>query len=142
MRFAGRSHTADNPAVTDPSVTDFSYKPTLTGEKVVLRPFARGRPGTCVDALGDPEVLRLTGSVHAEPTQTEPKAADADATEFRDWRNSQPDRLDLAVIDKASGGCVGEVVLNEYDADNQSCNFRTLMAPWAAIVGSAPRRCG
>lgn len=37
---------------------------------------------------------------------------------FRDWystRNQQPDRLDLAVVDKASGQCVGEVVLNEWN---------------------------
>jgi len=129
MRLRDDRHTADNPAVTDPSVTDFSYKPTLTGEKVMLRPFRAEDDPALRDALGDPEVLRLTGSVHAEPTQTEPKAADPERErEFRDWRNSQPDRLDLAVIDRASGGCVGEVVLNEYDADNQSCNFRTLMA--------------
>jgi RimJ/RimL family protein N-acetyltransferase len=28
---------------------------------------------------------------------------------------------------KASSDCVGEVVLNEWDANNRSCNFRTLV---------------
>jgi RimJ/RimL family protein N-acetyltransferase len=122
-------HTADNPTVTDLSVTDFSYKPTLTGEKVVLRPFQAEDDPALRDALGDPEVLRLTGSVHEEPTPTDPEPVDPERDrKFRDWRNSQPDRLDLAVVDKVSGACVGEVVLNEYDAGNQSCNFRTLMA--------------
>jgi RimJ/RimL family protein N-acetyltransferase len=39
------------------------------------------------------------------------------------------DRLDLAVVDKASGVVVGEAVLNEWDPDNQSCNFRILIGP-------------
>src|SRR6202042_2579830 len=41
----------------------------------------------------------------------------------------QPDRLDLAVVDKASGECAGEGVLNGWDKGNHSCNFRTLIGP-------------
>jgi len=51
---------------------------------------------------------------------------------FWDWystRNQQPDRLDLAVVDKASGQCVGEVVLNDWNDVNRSCGFRTLLGP-------------
>ena len=36
-------------------------------------------------------------------------------------------RLVLAVIDNASGALVGEVVPNEWDEENQSCNFRTFI---------------
>jgi RimJ/RimL family protein N-acetyltransferase len=87
---------------------DFSVKPALTGEKVVLRPFIADDIPALRAAMQDPEVLRLTGSVHddneefgtADPTRDE---------QFRQWRNAQSDRLDLAVVDKTSGQCVGEV---------------------------------
>ena len=40
----------------------------------------------------------------------------AEEEKWREWystRSDQPDRLDLAVIDRSDGGCVGEAVLNE-----------------------------
>ncbi|MGH8876084.1 MAG: GNAT family N-acetyltransferase [Stackebrandtia sp.] len=72
-----------------------------------------------MNAMDDSEVTRLTGS-HASIS---PEAA-------RQWaasRGDTDDRLDLAVIDRASGDCVGEVVLNQWDPDNRSCCFRTLL---------------
>lgn len=39
-------------------------------------------------------------------------------------RHEQADRLDLAVVERATGACVGEAVLNEWDSGNHSCNFR------------------
>lgn len=51
---------------------------------------------------------------------------------LREWyttRNDQPDRLDLAIVDIASGACMGEAVLNEWDPGNQSCSFRILIGP-------------
>ncbi|WP_431681997.1 GNAT family N-acetyltransferase [Kitasatospora sp. KL5] len=102
---------------------DFSHKPVLTGDLVQLRPF---RPEDLPDiaaALDDPEVRRLTGS-EGHP------AFDPDAlARWYNSRNEQPDRLDLAVTDPATGRCVGEVVLNEWDEANRSCNFRTLIGP-------------
>ncbi|MCZ7439290.1 GNAT family protein [Micromonospora sp. WMMC241] len=103
--------------------TDFSVKPTLTGERVVLRPFSDDDLPALAAILADPEVARLTGS---------PPGEGFEPTRLRAWygtRNSQPDRLDLAVVDRASGACVGEVVLNEWDRANASCNFRTLIGP-------------
>ncbi len=44
-------------------------------------------------------------------------------------RADHPERLDLAVTDRATGELVGEVVLNEWEPDARSCNFRTLMGP-------------
>ena len=38
------------------------------------------------------------------------------------------DRLDLAVVDRATGDVAGEVVLNELDRENRSCNFRIYLA--------------
>jgi RimJ/RimL family protein N-acetyltransferase len=110
---------------------DFSVKPVLTGEKVVLRPFIEDDLTPLLGALEDPEVLRLTGSVHGDEAGTAPDDQGR-VEQFRRWyreRNAQPDRLDLAVADKVSGRCVGEVVLNEWDAGNRSCNFRTLLGP-------------
>ncbi|TYC23170.1 GNAT family N-acetyltransferase [Micromonospora sp. MP36] len=105
-----------------PVPVDFSVKPTLTGERVILRPFVDEDLAAFQAALADPEVARLTGSP-PEPI---------DPGRLRAWygtRNSQTDRLDLAVVDKATGACVGEVVLNEWDGHNRNCNFRTLIGP-------------
>ncbi|MCT2280001.1 GNAT family N-acetyltransferase [Micromonospora chalcea] len=102
---------------------DFSVKPTLTGERVVLRPFHDDDLPALATILADPEVVRLTGS---------PAGETFEPARLRAWygtRNSQDDRLDLAVVDRVSGACVGEVVLNEWDRANASCNFRTLIGP-------------
>jgi len=50
---------------------------------------------------------------------------------MREWyatRADHDDRLDLAVVDRATGLFAGEVVLNELDRVNASCNFRILLS--------------
>ncbi|WP_228647597.1 GNAT family N-acetyltransferase [Microtetraspora sp. AC03309] len=113
------------------SRTDFSTKPTLVGEKVTLRSFLLEEDAPVLRALlQDPEVGRLTGSVRG-PADPEPwdEAAERRMREWYGTRHEQSDRLDLAVVDRVSGACVGEVVLNEWDAGNRSCNFRIALAP-------------
>jgi RimJ/RimL family protein N-acetyltransferase len=109
--------------------TDFSTKPTLVGEKVVLRPFLVDEDLSALRAiLQDPEVGRLTGSDHGPDDHT--PWDDAAESRMREWyttRNEQRDRLDLAVLDRATGTCVGEAVLNEWDSGNHSCNFRIML---------------
>ena len=110
---------------------DFAVKPTLDGDKVVLRPFNDGDLPAIRAALLDPEARILTGSVHDEAQAHAPEAPDEEKL-LLDWystRNDQPDRLDLAVVDKATGKCVGEAVLNQWDPGNESCNFRILIGP-------------
>ena len=106
----------------------FAAKPTLVGEKVVLRPFEPGDLDAMTEAIADPEVRRLTGSCH-----TSAEVAEApDQDRLRDWystRNDQDDRLDLAIVDRATGDCVGEVVLNEWEETDASVNFRILIGP-------------
>ncbi|MEV6284888.1 GNAT family protein [Kribbella sp. NPDC051770] len=102
-------------------MTDFAYKPTLTGELVVLRVLDEQDFPAMKAAMDDPEVARLTGSHGA--------ISDEKALEWMRTRKDQPDRLDLAIVDKATGQTVGEAVLNEYDEDNQACNFRILIGP-------------
>ncbi|MFF0434921.1 GNAT family N-acetyltransferase [Streptomyces sp. NPDC004327] len=102
-------------------MTDFAYKPTLRGELVTLRPVTEDDVPALLPMLNDPEIGRLTGS-HADF----PEAA------LRQWyatRGAQTNRLDLAVVERATGRVVGEAVLNEWDAPNESCGFRICLAP-------------
>ena len=107
--------------MSDEQATAFLPKPVLNGERVILRPFVDDDVPVFLEAVADPEVARLTGS---------PAGGGPDEEQTRAWyadRNVQDDRLDLAVVDRDTGACVGEVVLNEWDPDNRSCNFRTLL---------------
>jgi RimJ/RimL family protein N-acetyltransferase len=68
----------------------------------------------------DPETLRLTGS------QGTPSMA-----ALQEWYRSRAehqDRLDLSIIEKATGAWAGEVVLNDLNPENRSCGFRILLA--------------
>ncbi|MEW9534038.1 GNAT family N-acetyltransferase [Microbispora sp. NPDC049125] len=103
-----------------------SDKPTLTGDRVVLRPVAPEHVDGLWDLVRDPETRRLTGS-QGEGDFTYEAAAAWYAT-----RAGHDDRLDLAICDAASGAYVGEVVLNELDAGNLACNLRiALVGPRA-----------
>jgi RimJ/RimL family protein N-acetyltransferase len=105
----------------DPEM-NFSVKPVLTGERAVLRPFTEDDVPVMAEILHDPAVIRLTGS----------PAEEFDPERLRSWyasRNSQVDRLDLGIVDRASGELVGEAVLNEWDERNRNCSFRILIGP-------------
>lgn len=96
-------------------------KPTLQGDKIILRPFEREDIQYMIECLKDPEVLKFTGSTaifHCDAI-----------VEWYNTRNSQSDRLDLAIVDKDKNIAVGEVVLNEYNEDKHSMNFRILIGP-------------
>ena len=115
----------------DQSAAGFSVKPTLTGERVLLRPFMLDVDAPALRAmLQDAEAIRLTGSSHG-PGDLPAWDAAAEAR-FREWyetRNLEQGRLDLAVVDLASARCVGEVVLNDWSPANRSCGFRTVLGP-------------
>lgn len=101
--------------------TDFSFKPTLRGDLVVLRPVTEDDVPALLPMLNDPDIGRLTGS-HADFTEAA----------LRQWyatRGAQRNRLDLAVVERATGRVVGEAVLNEWDAPNESCGFRICLSP-------------
>jgi RimJ/RimL family protein N-acetyltransferase len=110
---------------------DFSVKPTLTGKRVVLRPIAFEQDAPALRAmLRDFEALKLTGSMDGPDDMPEWDAS-AEA-KFRGWystRKDQTDRLDLAVVDQASGEAAGEAVLNDWHAGNRSCSFRIMLGP-------------
>ena len=113
---------------TGAAIATFAEKPTLTGELVILRPFMDRDVVAMAAAVADPEVGRLTGSSHSSADA----AGGPDLDTLRQWystRNEQPDRLDLAIVDRATDECVGEAVLNEYEEGNRSVNFRILVGP-------------
>ncbi|MEV5962628.1 GNAT family protein [Kribbella sp. NPDC051952] len=102
-------------------MTDFAHKPTLTGELVVLRPVDESDYDALRAAMDDPEVGRFTGS-----------RDELDEDFAREWyrtRSDQTDRLDLAIVSKATGRTVGEAVLNQWSPEDESCNFRILIGP-------------
>ena len=104
-------------------------KPTLTGERAVLRPFLDGDLPALAEAIADPEVGRLTGSVNSSTAVPDAAFGEDRLREWYSTRGEQHDRLDLAIVDAATGGCVGEAVLNEWEPENASCNFRILIGP-------------
>ncbi|MET9916758.1 GNAT family protein [Streptomyces sp. NPDC006435] len=102
---------------------DFLDKPSLQGEKVLLRPVTADDVDALMPMLLDAEAARLTGSHHYDGL---------DEGRIRSWygsRAEQDDRLDLAVVERATGDVIGEVVLNQWDPGNGSCNFRICLAP-------------
>jgi RimJ/RimL family protein N-acetyltransferase len=95
---------------------DFATKPVLSGDLVTLRVLTGADQDAIMSMYRDPEVRRLTGS----HSGIDPAAGLA-------WlvsRADQDDRLDLAVVERSTGGCVGEAVLNEWDPANETCSFR------------------
>jgi len=113
--------------------------PTLVGELVVLRPFTADDAEAMAQIMADPEVVRLTGSANSSSAHTP-----VDLQVAREWygtRQAQTDRLDLAVVDAATGELVGEVVLNELESPNRSMNFRTLVGPAGRGRGLGTEAC-
>ena len=97
-------------------VTGRWRKPTIVGERVVLRPVEAADATGMWESANDPEGRDLTAT-SATFTREQVEAWCAS-------RASQDDRLDLAIVDAATGEYAGEVVLNEHDAEADSANFR------------------
>lgn len=111
-----------------PSPSSWLPKPTLRGELVELRPPVREDAWAIAELLADEELLRFTGSV---TSQAEARAFPTEPSEeIIDWyasRAGMDQRLDLIIVDRASGRPVGEAVLNDVDVAASSCNFRILI---------------
>mgnify|MGYP001821793565 FL=1 len=105
----------------------FADKPTLEGERVRLRPMVAGDAASLWSDSRDAESNRLTGT-HAEFTEEQ-------IDRWCAGRADHDDRLDLAVVDPASGAWLGEVVVNDWDPDNRSCSFRIALSPGAQDRG-------
>ena len=101
---------------TQPQAFDLATKPTIVGERVILRPVSVDDVPGLMDLLADADGNRLTGT-HAEFTEEQ-------ARRWYGSRGEQDDRLDLAIVERTSGEYAGEVVLNDLDRGNRSIGFR------------------
>jgi RimJ/RimL family protein N-acetyltransferase len=91
-------------------------KPTIDGEQVTLRPVSVDDADALWELVNDPEGNDLT---HTTATFTYEST--------KEWYRSRadvPERLDLAIVERSTGEYAGEVVLNEYDASDESMSFR------------------
>ncbi|MFW7413433.1 GNAT family N-acetyltransferase [Demequina sp. SO4-18] len=80
-------------------------KPTLVGERVTLRPYRADDADAVWEMLSDPVGRELTATT-----------ATFDRDQIDAWvasRADAPERLDLSIIDNATGEWAGEAVLNE-----------------------------
>jgi RimJ/RimL family protein N-acetyltransferase len=108
-------------------VTTFRDKPTLRGERVVLRPIVAGDAASMWADLADEEALRLTGTTR---TFTREQIDEWVAT-----RAEADDRWDLAVVDAVTGEWLGEAVINGWEPAHRSCSFRIALGPHARDRG-------
>ncbi|MFL6183083.1 MAG: GNAT family N-acetyltransferase [Actinomycetes bacterium] len=103
---------------------DFSVKPTLTGDLVVLRPVASTDARTLHQLMADEEVSVLTGSVHADgQVAAELWSLEQLEEVYARWSVAE-DRIVWVVIERKTGNTVGESILHDLDFANRSCGFR------------------
>lgn len=91
-------------------------KPTLTGERVTLRPVQGADAEELFAMVQEPEGKRFTGTQRSFTLD-----------EIRNWCARvalEPDRIDCAITLTENGAYLGEVVLNEIDEVNRCANFR------------------
>ncbi len=107
-------------------------KPTLEGELLNLRPFTVDDAPAMAAVLADPEVLRGTGVIttSAQAAQYDGLPDDRLTQWYATCANAD-ERLDLAIVDRATAAVVGEVVLNRFRASANSSNFRIVLGPAA-----------
>lgn len=97
-------------------VSDRWSKPTIVGDLVTLRPMTAEDADAAWEMVNDPEGHDLTATT-----------ATFSPEQILDWvssRNAQDQRLDLVVVENATGEYAGEVVLNQYEQERGSANFR------------------
>ncbi len=105
----------------------FADKPTINGERILLRPIAASDTEHMWADAHDPEITHFTGSHGAFSHDR-----------IEQWcasRADQPDRLDMAVDDVETGEWFGEVVIKDWDPDNRSCSFRIALSAKARNRG-------
>lgn len=105
---------------------DFGRKPTLAGTLVRLVPARREHAAVLHHLLEDPEVGRLTGTVHSTDPGHDagPAWSAAQLAEVYGRWSVAEDRIVWAIEETATGRVVGEAVLNDLDEDNRACGFR------------------
>lgn len=90
--------------------------PTLVGESVTLRRYSLTDADAVWEMVNEPEGRDLTGTT----TEFTREQTDAWVARVMD----ADERLDWAIVERATGQYAGEVVINDYDADAASANAR------------------
>lgn len=103
---------------------DLTRTPTLTGALVELRAPSPADVTRLHGLMGDLEVSRLTGSIHADEEADEQPWTVEQLHEICARWARDADRLVWALVDRASGTVVGESVLLDHDPGNASIGFR------------------
>lgn len=98
--------------------------PTLTGDLVRLRPVTADDVVQLHALMRDPEVGRLTGSVHDDAQTAAVPWTVAQLQEIYARWADDTDRVVWAVVDLGTGHVAGEAVLLDHDPDNASIGFR------------------
>lgn len=91
-------------------------KPTLHGQRVVLRPLGPEHAEVVWHSLADPEIRRLTGT-HTEFRRDQIDAWLAD-------RSEHDDRLDCAIHRRTDDFYLGELALIDLDPANETVGLR------------------
>ncbi|MDR6611575.1 GNAT family protein [Leifsonia sp. 1010] len=105
----------------DVALAELTTVRTLAGPRIRLVPLGPEHFDDVWAGLGDEENMRLTGT-RAEFTE---ELILAHLSRI----GAAPDRADWAILDAATGGFLGEIVLNELDEDSASMNTRIALAP-------------
>ncbi|MFE4971726.1 GNAT family N-acetyltransferase [Kitasatospora sp. NPDC056651] len=111
--------TARSTGPTD--LAALAVKPTLHGPTIRLVPLAERHTDPMWQSCADETTNRLTGT-----------RATFTREQIHQWcttRAEQPDRLDLAIEDPATGRFLGETALNDVDPDNSSAGYRIALTP-------------
>lgn len=101
-------------------MVDFAHKPTIVGERILLRPIVADDATAMLADVVDDEGRRLTGT-HAT-------FAPDDIRRWTASRADTVDRIDLAVVERTTQRWLGEVVVMDWNPDNRSCGFRIALA--------------
>jgi RimJ/RimL family protein N-acetyltransferase len=125
----GADRAAVNPPAGGAGTPVFTVKTALEGDLVRLVPATGEHAVPLHGLLADPEVGRLTGSVHtsdvgpAGTTAAVPWSVAQLEEVYERWSHAD-DRIVWVIQDRSSGNLVGESVLSELDEDNRTCGFR------------------
>jgi RimJ/RimL family protein N-acetyltransferase len=92
----------------------------LSGKRVRLEPLTVAVLDEYWAMLQDPELKRLTGT-HAEFTREQ-------AESWLSSRHTQHDRADWAIISNDDGAFLGEAVILDFDAPNETAGYRIALA--------------
>ncbi|MEM7340797.1 MAG: GNAT family N-acetyltransferase [Actinomycetota bacterium] len=90
--------------------------PTIEGQLVLLRPFTPDDLPTAWEMITDP--------VGNDLTATTDEFSYDQITAWYLSRDEHADRVDLAIVERATGEFAGEVVLSDHDRSTNSCSFR------------------